>query len=129
MKLKETSIQEIKEILQFMWIPVQVPQSKWPIWMRSIPEYIINSVYASGCLSLPLEFNYKSDQVYSVALVGGFDIYRNSPDDPVELNKDWYALLQHSDYQCVILVDGPFKDEEHWLNEVPNRLKNAPILD
>jgi hypothetical protein len=59
---------------------------------------------------------------------GGIDVYRNSRDDPVELNKDWYAVVAIPGTDTMFLVEGPFKDDEHWLNEIPKRLRGAEIL-
>jgi hypothetical protein len=61
-------------------------------------------------------------------LIGGIDVYRNSPDDPVALNKDWYAVVTIADTDSMLLVRGPVHDSEHWLNEIPERLKGASIV-
>jgi hypothetical protein len=60
------------------------------------------------------------------ALVGGIDVYRYAPDDPVALNKDWYAVHAASD--GVLRVHGPIRNAEHWLNEVPARYKGIEVL-
>ncbi len=61
-------------------------------------------------------------------LVGGIDVYRNAYDDPVRLNKDWYAIIQEQGSDAMFLVAGAIKDHEHWLDEISDRLKNAEIL-
>lgn len=54
------------------------------------------------------------------------DIYRHAADDPVPLNKDWYAIVL-SDDPNVLVVDGPYKDSEHWLSEIPTRYEGAKV--
>jgi hypothetical protein len=55
-------------------------------------------------------------------------VYRLAPDDPVELNKDWYAVLIDPDDDTMLLIDGPIRDEEHWIDELPQRLKGIEVL-
>ena len=66
--------------------------------------------------------------VSSGELIGGIDVYRRDPDDPVELNKDWYAVLRDPGTDAMFLVSGPFRDEEHWLDELSARVRDAEIL-
>ena len=63
--------------------------------------------------------------------VGGIEVYRNSPDDPVRYNKDAYVILNdlpQLDDSSILRVLGPQEessDPEHWLDEIPDRLKGA----
>ena len=61
-------------------------------------------------------------------LVGGIDVYRHSPDDPLPFNKDWYAVVTHPDDPIMLLVDGPQKDAEHWLESIAERYEGLEIL-
>lgn len=56
------------------------------------------------------------------------DVYRNAPDDPVPFNKDWYAVVAHPDDPTMLLVDGPQKDAEHWLESISERCTGIEIL-
>jgi hypothetical protein len=60
-------------------------------------------------------------------LIGGIDIWRKAPDDPVPLNKDWYAVVEVNG-EPKYLVDGPFKDDENWSHSLPERLKSVEIF-
>ena len=62
-----------------------------PTWLRNIPSDTLHSVYASGGGGIPS--NYSGGAISSGVLIGGIDVYRNAPDDPVELNKDWYPVF------------------------------------
>lgn len=119
---------EFEEIMKRDWVPVQLLSDERPTWTQNIPDEIVNSVFASGCINTSSDYDYQSKGVSSGELIGGFDIYRNAPDDPVELNKDWYAVLRCPDDPTMLLVDGPIKDRDHWLNEIPDRLNNVEIL-
>jgi hypothetical protein len=61
-------------------------------------------------------------------LVGGIDVYRHAPDDPKPLNKDWYAVIDLPEDREHLLVDGPQRDHEHWIDRVPPRLAPKKIL-
>lgn len=108
------------------WTPVELRDESLPDFARSNPENTLYRFLASG------EANnaspYSSRTVPSGRLVGGFDVYRHSPDDPVRLDKDWYAVIDPGQNSDTLLVDGPIKDHEHWLNEVPERFDGVQLL-
>jgi hypothetical protein len=45
---------------------------------------------------------------------------------PVPLNKDWYEVVLQPSGD--LIARGPFKDREHWLNEVPRRYDGIEVL-
>ena len=46
----------------------------------------------------------------------------------MNLNKDWYAVVAVPEKDAMYLISGPFRDDEHWLDEIPERLKGAEVL-
>ena len=126
MRSKIMSIDEFRGILERNWIPVELIGEARPSWMHNIPENIIHSVYASGSgISIPRPNIYP---LPAGDLIGGIDIYRNAPNDPVKFNKDWYAVITDSEHDDMLLVCGPYRDNEHWIDEIPERLKGAEIF-
>jgi len=50
----------------------------------------------------------------------------NAPDDPCSFNKDGYGVFHFPNEFLLVVVDLDKKDDpEHWLNEIPDRLKNV----
>ena len=119
-------IHEYEGILQRNWAPVKLMGDAQPTWMRNIPPDVVNSVYASGSQMFAPRPNIA--MLPSGDLIGGIDIYRNAPDDPKRLNKDWYAIIANKQHDDMLLVCGPYKDNEHWIDEIPECLKGAEIL-
>jgi hypothetical protein len=107
------------------WKPVVLKGEAMPAFARAIPDAIRCCIIASGQYINTRP--YSSRLVSSGYLVGGMDIYRHAPDDPVPLNKDWYAIVS-SDDPDVLVVDGPYKDNEHWLSNIPSRYQGAKVI-
>ena len=125
MRIKKMPLEEFQKVMKCEWSPVEIPENALPSWTKNIPGNIRYLIAGSGS-----EFGgipYKSPAIQSGDLIGGIDVWRKAPDDPVELNKDWYAVVKVDD-EPMLLVEGPFKDGEHWSNELPDRLKNIEIL-
>ena len=114
------------EIMKRDWVPVQVTGGAIPPFLQHIPSDILHSVCASG--GPYTDSVYSGGAIPAGELLGGIDVYRNAPDDPVALNKDWFAVIRTTESDPVFLVAGPLKDIEHWLNEIPVRLANVEIL-
>jgi hypothetical protein len=121
-RVKEILISEFEEVFQRNWEPVVLVGDALPGFTKSIPACCI---IASGEISFS---GLYSSQRTRGRLVGGIDVYRHSPDDPVPLNKDWYAVVASGDNPSVLLVDGPLKDSEHWLGEIPQRYARAELV-
>lgn len=121
-------VDQFNEVLKRDWVPVELVGDAIPTWATGIPKEILGRIHASGTGSIVSSAAYKSASIPSGDLIGGIDIYRLAPDDPVNFNKDWYAVVRCENDPTMLLVDGPIKDAEHWLNEIPKRLKGAEIL-
>lgn len=98
------------------WTPVELVGEAVPTFLSNMPRHKAFRFLASG------ESNIEAEG----ALVGGIDVYRHAPDDPVALNKDWYAVRAAAD--GILHVHGPIRDSEHWLNEVPERYNGVEVL-
>ena len=125
-RAKKMHFDEFEEVMKREWSAVRLDSSAVPEFLNGIPEEKVHSVVASGT-QMP-GIDYSDDFIPSGELIGGIDVYRHAPDDPVELNKDWYAVLRDPDSDAMFLVSGPFKDDEHWLDEVSPRVRDAEIL-
>ena len=124
-RFKQLSLKQFQEVLNLNWKPVKLTGGAIPDFLKGSPEGLIHSIYASGTMI--------SNQQYGQPLVlgnhiGGIEVYRNAPDDPMKLNKDVYAVFANTDDNLKLLVLGPIKDKEHWINEIPARLDGVDIL-
>ena len=125
---KKMPLTQYEHVLDRKWTPVQLLGKSRIEWMKNIPSHLVDSVYASG--SCTSTMNYTGDYpLPSGDIIGGMDVYRTAKDDPVELNKDWYAVIVDKENDNMLLVCGPIKDDEHWIDEIPERLKGATIYD
>ena len=123
-RFKQLSLNEFQTVLNYDWQPVRLTASTIPDFLGNVPD-VIHSVYASGTAI--------SENLYNEPLtlgnhIAGIEVYRNAPDDPVKFNKDVYAVFANKDDDLVLLVRGPIKDKEHWINEIPERLDGVEIL-
>lgn len=127
MKLKLMPKDEFEEVMKLDWVPVKLVGEAKPSWMRNIPESVMAGTLASGT-GITAGKYYESAQIPSGLLIGGIDIYRHAQDDPVPFNKDWYAVVVHPNDPTMLLVDGPQKDAEHWLESISERCKGLRVL-
>ena len=107
---------EFRDVQDLNWEPVELVGEAVPHFLSRIPSNVAFRFLASG------QHSYAAEG----ALVGGIDVYRQAPDDPVALNKDWYAVRANGD--ATLPVEGPFRDAEHWLDEVPARYNGIQVL-
>jgi len=70
------------------------------------------------------------DPQYGKNKVGGMDLFRNAKNhsESVDWNKDHYVIIRDPKRNDELLMYGPLTDHEHWINEIPKRLKNVEIL-
>ena len=125
MKLKKMSRNQFQKVLDFNWDPVEIDKQGLPEWMNGMPLSIICKVTASGS-----DFSdqlYHSRTIASGTLVAGMDVWRYAPDDPVKYNKDLYGVVATEEESCYLVEDLP-KDEEHWSNEIPPRLRDIKTI-
>ncbi|TAK94640.1 MAG: hypothetical protein EPO07_16415 [Verrucomicrobia bacterium] len=127
MKLKFMTVEEFRVVMERNWTPVQFVGDALPSWMQNIPESIMAGVLLSGTGPVSSQ-SYSSKQIPSGELIGGIDVYRHSPDDPVPFNKDWYAVVKHPGDPTMLIVDGPQKDAEHWLESISERCRELEVF-
>lgn len=125
-RLKKMPEPEFIEVMKLEWGYCELREGSIPSWLQGVPPEKLAKVMASGT-QMP-GVSYSSDTVPSGQLIGGIDVYRNAPDDPVDYNKDWYAVVKGPETDTKFLIDGPFKDDEHWLNDIPERFKGATVF-
>lgn len=126
MRIKRIARADFAPVMEHHWKPVELGDELLPDFARGIPKQTRFRFLASGDASAVA--HYSNERIQSGRLVGGFDVYRNAPDDPVRFNKDWYAVVDPDDGSDHLLVDGPQKDREHWLDEIPRRYDGIQTL-
>ena len=124
-RFKQLSRSQFQEVLKLNWKPVKLTGNTIPDFLKGMPEGLVHSIYASGTVI--------SEHLYGKPLIlgnhiGGIEVYRNAPDDPVNLNKDVYAVFANTGDDLKLLVLGLDRDKEHWVNEIPDRLDGVDIL-
>ena len=120
MRPKLISKAYFQQISEADWEPIELPEDCLPAFAAAIPVDKRCCIMASGAANTWARENN--------SLVGGFDVYRHSPDDPVRLNKDWYSVVDPGSDSDYLIVNGPQKDSEHWLDEIPARYKGVRTL-
>ena len=125
-RIKKMSVEQFEEVMKREWKPVELVGSAIPDYLKGIPEDVLHSVVVSGTNISGLEYSDKL--IPSGQLIGGIDVYRNAPDAPVELNKDWYAVVKVPESDTMLMISGPIEDDDHWLDELPERLQNIEVL-
>ena len=127
-RVKKMPRKEFDKIADFSWSPVKLESDAIPEWLKNIPDDVLHSVYASGT-NAGGGTDYSDQSVGTGQLIGGIDVYRNAPEDAKDLNKDWYAVVVPPDDSPWYLISGPFKPKkDHWLDEIPERLKGARVF-
>lgn len=114
---------EFDKILRLDWEPEVMDQAEWPSWLKGIPEEKVYAVLASGSnTNLPPE---RDGNVTAHGQIGGIDVYRYAePTDGVAFNKDWYRVIRDPSDPQHLYVVGPIRDNEHYLDELPERLQH-----
>jgi len=119
---------EFEDVMKREWTRVSLVGTALPSWASGIPDSVFALALASGTHNLVHAQPYHSSHIPSGQLIGGFDIYRHAPDDPVPFNKDWYAVVRDVADPTMLLIDGPQKDAEHWLLSITERCEGIEIL-
>ena len=122
-RFKEMSEEEAEEILKRKWVRVRLEGESVPKALRRVPD--CHAAYASGS-SLPLD--YFSRRIHSGELLMGLDVFREAEDDPVRFNKDHYIAIRHPRDDSMLLTEGPFNDDEHWIDEIPEHYEGVEVL-
>jgi len=111
------------------WAAVKLLREQYPAIFKNIPEEKIVMVAASGDFTEPIKEILHGENISGV--VGGMDVVRWDKNDVkigYPFNKDHYIILQ-TESDDILIVEGPFKDNEHWLSKIPERLEKAKILE
>jgi len=93
---------EFVEVMKREWGFTELAEGSIPTWLQGIPPEKLARVMASGT-QMP-GVPYSTDTVPSGQLIGGIDVYRNAPDDPVDYNKDWYAVIKYPGSDGMLLI-------------------------
>jgi len=118
---KPIDAQVFYELGEASWVLRRLTGQAIPIWLRRF-----ELVWARGDCGQP-RIEVCEDKQFKV-VVGGIDVLRPDPDDlrfGVAYNKDHYVVTSGNQ----LLAHGPFRDGEHWLRDIPQRLKDAQTLE
>lgn len=120
--IKMTS-SEFERLVKGKWQPVKLEGKSIPTFLKNLPDDKVLAIYGSGSFA---EQNPVADSNPDRGQIGGIDVYRKAEEqNGVDINKDWYAIYQDPDMPEQLYVLGPKQDAEHWINEIPDRLKLA----
>lgn len=117
---------EFEPICRYEWEPLELVGNSKPNFIRGIPNHVLHLVIASGTRGAG--FDYSSEEISHGKRMGGLEVFRYSPDDPVELNKDCYLVFTDPNKVDGYVVVGPNKDSEHWIDRVPFRFRGIKRL-
>lgn len=124
------TLSEFSKIMEKDWRPVRVTPENIPLFLKRLSQEKIHSIYASGTFSpqwtsLPNGYTPISSGLHA----GGMEVYRFAPDDPLKLNKDGYAIFFVPSESFLLVADlEKYNDKEHWIDDIPDRLKGVDSL-
>ncbi|MCZ7550954.1 MAG: hypothetical protein M5U11_17645 [Anaerolineales bacterium] len=130
MKKKQMSKTEFAKIAERKWVPTLLIGDGRPNWMLGIPDEKLAMTLASGTFIDPRIVEH--DGITYSGVVGGMDIYRHDTNDVSKgfpINKDHYIIVLDPANDNALLVNGPLKDNEHWLGNLPNLPENIIIIE
>jgi hypothetical protein len=107
-------------ISRYEWEPANIILNI-PEFLCNIPAEKLYGVYVSG---ENRNYHKKGD------IIGGIDVIRKDIKDEARgfpFNKDHYVIIKSENSN--LIIKGPLKDDEHWINDIPARLKNAKIYE
>ena len=125
-RLKKIHRSEFEVVFAEDWEPVTLEGEAIPSFARGFPGTLRCTFIASG--EAQAEVPYPSRRLPDARLVGGIDVWREAPDDPVSYNKDWYAVLSSVADPDALYLDGQQKDSEHWLDRIPSRYAKVKVI-
>lgn len=121
---------EFDEVARREWVPVVLAGEGRPTWMRGIPHEKVELVLASGTYIDPRVIEEYGMTFKGTA--GGIDIYRyDQHDEPkgYSINKDHYILVLDEENDDALLVYGPYKDNEHWISQLPDLPDGIVVIE
>lgn len=119
--------EEFDSIAQLSWAPIRLEGNSIPGFLRGIPGAALHSIYGSGTTPGG-GAAYSDASIGTGQLIGGMEVYRYATGDPVELNKDCYLVVLPPQDSPYYMITGPFKDSEHWIDDIPRRLEGARVF-
>jgi hypothetical protein len=123
MSKKFIDYEKFTPIQEYSGLPFELQSDARFDWMRNMSNvpHLVDSVIASAIAPIP-------NQEYGGFNVGGVEVIRNDPkDNPYIYNKDVYHIVSGINTSGLIAY-GPFKDDEHWLKQLPERNNGIPKL-
>lgn len=123
MRDKFMSYGEFTGVQQYEWSLVRLDLDALPGWMENIPTGIVYGVYASGNSASAIQGS--GDSGFAV---GGIDVIRRGTDGRAKFKKDVHRVVSGI-HSSGLVVQGPSRDDEHWVNELPERYCNARTLN
>lgn len=130
MKIKQMRKAEFAKIAERQWVPVLLIGDGRPDWMKGIPEGKLETVLASGTFIDPRIVEHGG--ITYRCVVGGIDIYRQDAKDVEKgypINKDHYIIVLDPKNDDALLVSGPLKDNEHWLEQSPSLPDEIVVIE
>lgn len=121
---------ELAKIAERTWVPTVLVGDGRPNWMLGIPDEKLAMTLASGTFIDPRIVEH--DGITYNGVVGGMDIYRHDANDVSKgfpINKDHYIIILDPVNNNALLVNGPLKDNEHWLEKLPDLPEGITIID
>jgi hypothetical protein len=122
MREKFIPYEQMALIQQYSGLPIELgpgAQFDWMKNMYSVPG-LVHKIVASAINPVP-----NASGGYNV---GGIDLFRNDPKDyPYAINKDVYPIVSGINPSGCI-AQGPFKDSEHWITQLPARYSGIPVV-
>ena len=130
LRTKRMPKNEFDKIADRQWVPVMLAGDGSPYWIKGIPEDKVEYILASGTYIDPrvVELN---GVTYGDA-VGGIDVYRYDEKDVDKgspINKDHYILVRDPHEDNLLLIYGPLKDNEHWLEQLPDLPNDIEVIE
>jgi hypothetical protein len=121
---------EFQKVADRQWVPVMISGDGRPDWMKNIPEDKVKFILASGTFVDPRVL--ETNGVSFCGVVGGMDVFRYDDNDVPKgfpYNKDHYIIILDPSSDDALLVNGPFKDHEHWINQLPNLPEGIEVIE
>ena len=122
------TVGEFELVFARAWEPVLLGVDDRPDWMQAIPEEKLYAVIVSGDIEPGTTGFSEADLANVTFEVGGIDVYRHAETiDGVRLNKDWYRVILDPQNPLHLIVTGPHRDSEHWIDDLPTRLRHLDV--